>query len=196
MTLTMEEKKNILSKNIDDIYQDDLLGNNAYCFSPNTTLEAINKYDNFKSDVATLLGVHKNNVSIFGSGKIGFSLNPANGLRDFTEESDIDIAVVSPTHYSHFRQQYLEEFYSGRFKYQFHKKVASSIFKKFIIFDGFSVKNESYKRWIEETGEFEATIQLKYELINDINYRIFESWDAVSYYYKNSIKECKERNEL
>jgi hypothetical protein len=193
MPLTNEEKIIILGKETEEIYQNYLLGNNAYCFSPSPTFESINKYDDFKSDVANLMGVHKNNVGIFGSGKIGFSLNPINGLKDFTEQSDIDIAIVSSEHYAIFRKEYIEEFYNGRFKFYKHKKVASAIFRKFIIFDGFSEKNELYRKWIEDTGEFESTIQMKYELVNDINYRIFESWDAVSYYYKKSIKECKEK---
>lgn len=191
MSLLLEEKKSILSKDIDEIYNEDLLGSHAFCFGDIPTVESIKKYDSFKISVANLLGVHKNDVNIFGSAKIGYSLNPEKELKDFNEDSDIDIAIVSSNIYRTFRDAYLEEFYSGRFKYYKHKQVTSAIFRKFIIFDGFSEKNSEYRNWLEKTGEFEAIIQLEYELNNEINYRIFETWDAVEYYYKKSINECK-----
>ncbi len=193
MSFSLEEKKQILDKEINEIYEEYLLSNNAYCFGSPATIDSINKYDSFKSDVARLLNVHKNNVHIFGSGKLGFSLNPEKNLRDFNNESDIDIAIVSDTYYKLFRDAYFAGFYNGRFNYRVHKMVTSSIFRRFIVFEGFTEKNEEYIKWIEKTGSFKSTIQIEYEIENEINYRIFKSWDAVKCYYEKSIKECKEK---
>ncbi|QUH19268.1 hypothetical protein [Alkaliphilus sp. B6464] len=193
MSFSITEKRIILAKEVDKIYEDHLLSNNAYCFSPSATIDSINKYDEFKKDVARLLEVHKNNVHIFGSGKLGFSLNPEKRLKDFDDESDIDIAIISDVYYKMFRDAYFKGFYNEQFNYRAHKKVTSAIFRRFIIFDGFTEKNDEYVRWIEKTGEFKSTIQLEYEIENDINYRIFKTWDAVKCYYEKSIKECKEQ---
>ncbi|AFQ46238.1 hypothetical protein [Desulfosporosinus meridiei] len=193
MSFSLEEKREILGKEITEIYERYLLSNNAYCFSQQANMESINKYDQFKSDVAKLLDVHKSNVHIFGSGKLGFSLNPVKNLKDFDDKSDIDIAIISDTHYRMFREAYIKGFYNNKYKYNKHWKVTSAIFRRFIIFDGFTEKNEEYIKWIEKTGSFKSDIQIHYELGNDINYRIFKSWDAVKSYYEKSIKECKEK---
>lgn len=193
MSLSFVEKKIILEKDISTVYEEHLLSNNAFCFSPSATIESINKYDDFKKDVAKLLNVHKHNVHIFGSGKLGFSLNPEKNLKDFDNQSDIDIAIVSEVEYKIFRDAYFEGFYNEQFNYQKHKKVTSAIFRRFIIFEGFTEKNDAYIEWIEKTGSFQSIIQMEYEIENDINYRIFKSWDAVRCYYEKSIKTCKEK---
>ena len=41
------------------------------------------------------LGVHVNNIAIVGSAKMGFSLSPDKDYRDFNDESDIDLVLVS-----------------------------------------------------------------------------------------------------
>lgn len=49
-----------------------------------------------KDEVSRRFGVHPSEVLVVGSAKLGFSLKPSELFRSFWEQSDIDIAIVSP----------------------------------------------------------------------------------------------------
>ncbi|MGQ0685919.1 hypothetical protein [Bradyrhizobium sp.] len=57
-------------------------------------------YRTWKRKLAKLIEVDPLNVTIIGSGGIGFSLNPYKDFRPFSETSDIDVAVVSEHHFA------------------------------------------------------------------------------------------------
>ena len=84
-------------------------------------------------------------------------------------------------------------FLSKRFEIRtpYFNKVCFSIFRKYIIFDGFSKTNPEYLKWLKKTQGFEKDLQLDFEIENDIHYRIFESWDAAKDYYMSSIAKAK-----
>ena len=52
-------------------------------------------YFNLRSEVAKNFGLHPNEVFVVGSAKLGFSVAPKNRYREFCDDSDIDIALVS-----------------------------------------------------------------------------------------------------
>ena len=52
-------------------------------------------YFNLRSEVAKKFGLHPNEAFVVGSAKLGFSVAPKNRYREFCDDSDIDIALVS-----------------------------------------------------------------------------------------------------
>lgn len=50
---------------------------------------------NFRKQVAADLHAQEGDLSIVGSGRLGFSLKPRNNLKAFSDKSDIDVVVVN-----------------------------------------------------------------------------------------------------
>ena len=57
------------------------------------------RYVEWKTVLASEIGVDPFSIVVVGSAALGFSLSPKKGLSVFDERSDIDVAVVSPTHF-------------------------------------------------------------------------------------------------
>jgi hypothetical protein len=57
-------------------------------------------YANWRRDLAQRLGVDASAILVIGSAAFGISLNPNKNYRFFSDESDIDVAVVSEYHFS------------------------------------------------------------------------------------------------
>lgn len=53
----------------------------------------------WKLELASKLDVDASAIVIVGSGCVGFSLNPNKRFREFNDESDIDVAIVSGYHF-------------------------------------------------------------------------------------------------
>lgn len=60
------------------------------------------QYFSLKDAVAKQYGIHHSQVVVVGSAKLGFSIAPRKRYRAFTETSDIDVALASPTLYDAF----------------------------------------------------------------------------------------------
>ena len=58
-----------------------------------------NQYVNWRITLADLLHVDPGEIVLVGSAALGFSLNPHKGFRPFTDDSDIDVAVISQRHF-------------------------------------------------------------------------------------------------
>ncbi|CDX59321.1 conserved hypothetical protein [Mesorhizobium plurifarium] len=57
-------------------------------------------YRIWKRKFGKLIDIDPLNITIIGSGGIGFSLNPHKKFKPFSAESDIDVAVISEYHFS------------------------------------------------------------------------------------------------
>jgi len=51
-------------------------------------------WEQFRSELASLLGIESADITVVGSARLGFSLKPNNNLKSFTDKSDIDVVVV------------------------------------------------------------------------------------------------------
>jgi hypothetical protein len=65
-----------------------------------------------KTEVSRQFGVHPSEVVVVGSAKLGFSLKPRELFRSFWEQSDIDIAIVSPALFDELWEEVFD--YEGR----------------------------------------------------------------------------------
>ena len=153
------------------------------------------KYNLFKLFVSEKLGVHYNDIAIVGSAKLGFSINPKKDYKPFDDDSDIDLLIISQALFYRFWQAYLEDSYSlVRIKnYQY---VCQCIFRKFVTFNGFDKNNKFYCEWKKKTGGFEKDLQLRFDIEQDIHYRIFESWESAQMYYISGMLKNRKNLEV
>lgn len=73
------------------------------------------KYFDLRSEVAEHFELHPNEVFVVGSAKLGFSVAPNNRYREFCDESDIDVAMVSGLLFEQFWQEVFYYRYEGSY---------------------------------------------------------------------------------
>jgi hypothetical protein len=198
----MEEiRKDLLTLTGSEIYEKYLLGNLVWYFKEH--LQIANHYahyDDLKKYIARKVGVHFNDVAIVGSAKTGFSFAPGKKLRPFTEQSDIDLVIVSQKYYKEIWNAYLDMFYKNNVpeKYQ---EINAAIFKGFISVTTSPRDHNDIVEWEKKAGEMMKDLQLVYGIKQDVNYRIYDSWDSVLAYHCHGLnnlinKHKKEAHDL
>ncbi|MEW4371388.1 hypothetical protein [Paenibacillus kandeliae] len=187
-------KTDILEKDIDYVYRTYLLGNKVWYFEEYLAqTDYSQKYDDLKDFVSGKLKVHFNDVAIFGSAKTGFSFSPSKNFKAFHEKSDLDIVVVSREKFEQFWQAYSDIHFNNVKPINEYTYVTKAIFQKYIVFNGFDLSSEVYKEWSKLESEFKKDLQTEFDIEHDINYRIFESWNAVKNYYTRNIRFLKSK---
>lgn len=196
-------KENLISdlslKSNREIFLNYLQGNATWYFSEFIKSKTPSQdYDDFKKFVATSLDVSFNNIGLVGSGKLGYSMAPDKDFRDFCIDddnpdniSDLDLVIVSSKYFHQFWNAYLDLFNDKvRFGYKF---VSSNIFRKFISVKKPEPIHEFFKEWIAKSEQFNKDYQTLFGIKHEINYRIYESWEAVELYHLKGIQELKEK---
>jgi len=174
----------------EQVYNKYLVGGDIWYFKNQYGKGWYDVYDKFRLFISAKLGVHYNDVALAGSAKLGFSISPKKNFKDFDENSDIDIIIISQKIFYLFWEAYIKDSYA-EIKMPNFQAVYFSIFRRYIIFDGFTLSNKIYADWVKKTQGFEKDIQLKFGIENEVHYRIFESWDSAKDYYMSSIDRSK-----
>jgi hypothetical protein len=68
-------------------------------------------WDTFRSDMGAALGVAITDITVVGSGRFGLSLKPGKNLKQFTDQSDIDVVVINSGLFDRFWIALLEAAY-------------------------------------------------------------------------------------
>lgn len=87
--LTREFKSDVLLLEAEAVVRRHITYGSAFALSDELHFD-------LKSDVSREFGIHPSEVVVVGSAKLGFSLKPRDLFRQFWEQSDIDVAIVSP----------------------------------------------------------------------------------------------------
>ncbi len=89
------------------------------------------KYFELRSEIADYFGLHSNEVLVVGSAKLGFSVAPTKRFREFCDESDIDVAIVSSTLFDQIWQDVFNYRYEGSFWPEYNQ-FANYLFRGWI----------------------------------------------------------------
>lgn len=192
--MTVEEITTFIKGNSEkEIYDKYLLGQDVWYFQNHIVDEdPLLYYDKFKKFISSKLNIHFHNISIIGSAKTKFSFSPQKEFKEFDENSDFDIVLVSNELYTYFWSAFYE--ISQNQKINNYSNMTSNIFRKFISVkdDDPHFENEDLKNWQRKLSEFKTQLQLEYKIYCDINYRIYANWESVESYHINGIKKLKQ----
>jgi len=169
------------------------MGHKLYLFETHFQVkDPASRYDELKKYVADRLALSFNNVAIIGSAKTGYSFNPTNNFSLFSSKSDIDLVLVSSGHFNRFWNAYLE---SNRKKSLLNfRSVASSVFQKFVTLSENPLPHHpEFVAWQKLVGPFKKDFQTAFGISNDINYRIYDSWEVVEAYHTDGIEVLKKQ---
>lgn len=173
-----------------EIYEKYITSTKAWYFE---TYAKDANYQDFIAYISKKLEIQKENILIAGSAKTGFSFAPDKKLKLFSDTSDIDLVLVSPTHFDIFWEEYLK--ISTQSHLPNYQGIASNVFRKFVMIEPRNIKsNLVLTNWNKKVQGLRKDLQVFFAIKHEINYRIYETWQAVEYYHLHSIQKLK--NEL
>ena len=184
--------ENLKIKDIRWMYRKYLLGHDIWYFR-----EYLGKpdhaeiYDDMKIFMSEKLGIHVNNIAIVGSAKLGYSITPIEEkmFRKFSQESDLDIAIVSPDLFRKSWDAFIDLARKGYlYKYS---TITGNIFRRFVMLKKPDFRNDFFREWNSRVEPCQKDLQTIFSISHDINYRIYESWEAVEQYHCNGLEKMK-----
>lgn len=160
-----------------------------YIFSGNLEL-----YIKWKETLASKLEVDSKAIALTGSSAVGFSLNPENNLREFNDQSDIDVAVISQ-YFFDVSWHYLRNL--GTKIYSLKPKEYNAIedHRKRLIYWGTIATDKIIQilpfgeKWITSLNQM-ANIDPTKD--RNINLRIYKDYEALRAYQLNNLKQIKD----
>ncbi|WP_045859555.1 hypothetical protein [Teredinibacter purpureus] len=185
-----EIKEFIDSNDETEIYYRYLIGQDVWYFQRDGG-ESSADYDEFKKFISVKLEIPFNNISIVGSAKTRYSFSPNKNFREFNDESDFDLIIVSKDMYRSMWSAYKE--ISQQTFLKGYQWKCTNIFNGFVsIKDSDSTYgNEVLQEWQRKVRTFKADLQLKFNILHEINYRIYSDWESVQDYHVRGIAKLK-----
>ena len=175
-----------------DIVQKYILDGIPFCFQENPGL-----YDIFRQTICNRFQIHPQNFTIVGSAKVGFSMAPEKYGNPFSEESDIDVVLVSEDLFQNLWLKLIEFKRTTVYKLSKYQRDRFNEFQSILFYGNIRLDMISADfPFVREWWEFFNTISLDDRFgPRRIRARIFKSWSHVSFYYENGIRKIKEQNE-
>jgi hypothetical protein len=182
-------KQNCIALKSDILVQKFLIENVSHFFDK---IKAGEEFD-FKKNVSSKLGVHFRDITIVGSGKLGFSIKPEEdtpGLYlfksfDFKKKSDLDVAVVS----SKLFDNAIRNLYSHTVFYKNVWDNRTSLAK-------YVLKGRIATRFLpldfeltKEVAKVQEDYQMKYG--RTVNIEVYKSWYFFETYHEQNIKNIQ-----
>ncbi|OWU98666.1 hypothetical protein [Fibrobacter sp. UWR2] len=198
-------KKDLLNMNENEFYIKHILKSRNWYFSQYRNFKddvLIDKIDEFKEIISKNFNVSFHSVKMVGSAKVGFSLSPDKGLKEFhdgnsTEKaSDIDVAIVSDRLYNEYWDFFRRE---NNVNYYFPLartfwQVSSSIYKGFINSWNIREIDNMRKKWDAIVDPTNRALRERLFIRHEINYRLYRNWDDLREYQLNGIIEVQKKH--
>ena len=185
-------KVKLSSEDIRDVYQRYLLGHDIWYFrEKKQSTSYAQDYDDFKLYLSKKLDIHVNNIAIVGSAKLGFSLSPDKDYKVFNEESDIDLVIVSEKIYKASWMAFIE--LQSKDYLPIYAPIAKNIFKGFVSLKEIDIRSEFFEQWERKVRPLKKDFQTVFGIENDINYRVYDSWESVERYHISGLNSLKNK---
>ena len=152
------------------------------------------KYIKWKEVLARKIGVDSKAIVLTGSSSVGFSLNPEKNLRPFSDQSDIDIAIISQ-HYFDMSWHFLRNVGTKRYSYTKKENDAIDDHRLRLIYWGTIATDKIIqilpfgKNWMSALNEMALLEPTKDRVIN---IRIYKDFEALRAYHLNNLKTIKD----
>lgn len=188
-----EFKENLLSEETRWVYQKYLLGHDIWYFRDHLSIETFaDFYHDLKLYMSSKLGIHLNNIAIVGSAKLGFSLSPSTEkmFAPFNYSSDLDVVVVSSDLFNKSWKAF--ESLNRRGFLPSYNHVAKEIFRRFVTLKKPDHRDDFFRFWNGKVEPCLKDLQTLFSIDHDINYRIYESWEAVENYHCLGLEKLKD----
>lgn len=158
--------------------------------------QAMDKYSEFKQYMAIKFGVTSNDISLGGSALFGYSLSPSKSFRDFNDNSDIDIVIVSEKIFGLFWDCYLKELIVGSLHGSSYEGLSKNTFKRFVDYkddEALSISQSYYVNFRKRINGYARDLQVNFDFPSEIGYRIYRSWTDYRINIIHNLRDLKEK---
>lgn len=187
MTALDDLKSRLRANSPARLYEDLLVNGSAHYFVQEFEDGHERQYEQFRSLVGVAFGVAAADVSLIGSARVGFSLNPTKHFRQFdATSSDFDIVVVSDAGFEELWEEYLSAHYarSGRrFSSEYY-----DVFRRFLTTNALLSSDPTYLRWEKRLGPLRREIENRFYFDSRINFRVYRDWRSVERYHVDGFR--------
>ena len=164
--------------------------------SPFVFNDRVDEWIEWKNDFSERISVDSKSIIITGSACTGFSLNPEKNYRDFNEQSDIDVAIVS-SHFFDVSWLTLRNLGTKRYKLSVKQKAAIDDHVHRLIYWGTIGTDKLLdimpygKIWIKVLSDMSNN-----DFIDgrEIKIRIYRNFESLNAYHMNNMKQLKNKN--
>jgi hypothetical protein len=148
-------------------------------------------YHDFRVSVANAINTNPNNVAIIGSAKYGFSMAPGKAMRKFSEESDVDVVIVSQELFETVWTDIRTAIYNG---YSHLKGLHSNqIILRFVVLESEKRYSTTYLRNTARIVESLAgRLNLETRIQQPFKFRIYGSWNDVELYHSDGVSRLRD----
>jgi hypothetical protein len=150
------------------------------------------EHDVFRDELAERLGVASMDTRLVGSGRLGFSLNPANLLRLFHPQSDLDIVVISSPVFDDAWQDLVEQATTVALADEDERrrlrKTRENLFAGYMRPDHLPLTSKLSKEWFPKLAtRFRASVARRHE----VRAWLFKSEFHASKFYESHIAKVQ-----
>lgn len=152
------------------------------------------QYVFWKRALAQQLGVDAACLTIVGTAALGWSLNPEKNLKPFDGESDVDVAVISPHHFT-ISWRYLRTETARRMSIDRKTRIAWDLHATNYVYWGTIATDKLLgilpfgELWLKATTTMAS---LTPTLNRDIKFRIYNDFESLRSYQTRSVKKARE----
>lgn len=157
----------------------------------------------FRTEVSEKLGVEQADIRIVGSGRFGFSLKPGNNLKAYSDKSDVDVVVINPEVFDLLWCGLLKAAYprppvtqqvGGWLKIRQNEVYTGWLSPLEVRLDRriFGLRAQAVldfnARWFNTFKSASRHVPRRHE---DINVRLYRTWDHADMYHHHSIASLR-----
>ncbi|EGV16086.1 hypothetical protein ThimaDRAFT_4634 [Thiocapsa marina 5811] len=150
------------------------------------------EYFDLRSRIAKLYSVHPNEVIAVGSGKLGFSISPRKRYRHFSNDSDLDVVIISEELFDRcWRELFRYENQGGYWEKA--PKLKEYLFRGWIRPDMMPPDGnfDFGKRWWEFFNGLSASRDYS---ISRIRGAIYKNWSFLEAYQSVAVDQCSKHS--
>lgn len=156
--------------------------------------ENFEQYINWKEHLGKLIEVDGKAITLTGSAAVGVSLNPDKNFREFNDNSDIDIAIVSD-YYFNISWHHLRNLGPKRHRLRGIEKASLKDHRERLIYWGTIATDKIIqilpfgKKWMIAMDEMRKVDPTK---DRDINFRIYKDFESLREYQTDCISKLRD----
>ena len=149
-------------------------------------------YNKLKVAVAKHFNTKPKDVCIVGTAKTRFSLNPKKNFRSFTDDSDIDLVIVSEDYFEKLWKAYVEYHYQRIFGVDLGD-MYYDVFRQFLTIYYLPPNHSMFRQWSKSLGQLSSDLERQFGLYSTIKFRLYRNWEAVQGYHLDGLRTIKLR---
>lgn len=160
----------------------------SWLFDESGSAELFGTYEDFRTAISHSSGVPADDIRLVGSSRFGVSMSPKPEklFREFNDQSDLDVIIVSEQLFSEIWGEFLRAYYGG---YSWIKgRHGEDVFRRFIYLLGVERYETDYLRDTSRRLDgMKRQVLLSTGLRRKLKYRIYHSWEAAVDYHASGV---------